>query len=368
MKVAIALALAGILITGCSDSSTESAVSNDTGNGSSSDQSDSHTSTGSNSGNQAGGDNDSGGASDSGNTGSGSAGSGGADSGESTGGDSDDSATAATCVSTDVGIAFQGINATVVSDPDASPSELIDGCVDRAHSWSGDKGSIVTLDAGAVHQMQGVYIWSTFARMEWLRIESSADGLSWATDWKEIPTKPVSGPVYYPLAEAGSKRYVRVTGFGSDLNDWTNIAEVRWSLSGYSVQGDTIKRFDSYASFGESSPVFEGLSARLFLTSVFPYEKCDVDFGTVVNATGSLGGFHKMVSVNGADQHLIDWNHYPLGRWNMTVGTFPETYLMLDAASASAYDQTTTQESSCLSSGLRDTLWYFDEAVDQARN
>jgi len=201
----------------------------------------------------------------------------------------------------------------VVSDPDAAPSELIDGCVDREHSWSGDYGSIVTLDAGAVHQMQGIYIWSTFARMEWIRIESSADGLSWNTDWTMAPTKPVSGPVYFGLDESGSTRYVRITGFGSDLNNWTNITEVRWSLSGYNVSGERvyINRQDDIFTVGTLSlenPALEVIqsvarsaSREAIGCGGFPIQVWD--------ATGEMKEFLTVVKKQGSENYLIDFDY-----------------------------------------------------------
>ena len=219
------------------------------------------------------------------------------------------------CTSTDVGISFQAINATVVSDPDAAPSELIDGCVDRAHSWSGDYGSIVTLDAGSVHQMQGVYIWSTFARMEWIKIESSADGINWITDIHSIPTKPVSESVYYGLDEAGSTRYVRLTGFGSDLNNWTNITEVRWSLSGYNVSGERVLK-DTSASLHESFSFSDHLLLPMMSqhTAAVSSIRQSCPYGpepSFTDITGLGSTFLKIMSINGSRVYLIDWDHYP---------------------------------------------------------
>lgn len=323
MKVAIALALVGILNLGCSDSSTESSGSNDTGSSSNSgqsntSQSDGNTGSGSNTSEQTNGANDSSGSADSDNNSSVNSNNGGSGSDEFT--DSDNSSTNAACISTDVGIAFQGINATVVSDPDADPSELIDGCVDRSHSWSGDYGSIVTLDAGAVHQMQGVYIWSTFARMEWVRIESSADGLSWATDWKAVPTKPLSGPVYYGLEEAGAKRYVRVTGFGSDLNDWSNIAEIRWSLAGYAVSGERVyaNRRSETAFMGAYS--LEDKILRVTTSAAFTNQYLIDTCGAVPvqnwDATGHMGQYLTVVKVQDIVNYIVDTDHMVLGYYD----------------------------------------------------
>ena len=75
-----------------------------------------------------------------------------------------------------VGIAFQSASATLVSDPDATPAKAVDGCAGSGNMWSGDRGTVLTLDAGSSHQMQGIYIWSAYGRMEWFRIETSVDG------------------------------------------------------------------------------------------------------------------------------------------------------------------------------------------------
>lgn len=240
-------------------------------------------------------------------------GSGGSGGGSSDSGSTGEAIVTTACTSTDVGIAFQTINATVVSDADAAPSELIDGCVDRANSWSGDYGSIVTLDAGSVHQIQGIYIWSTFARMEWIKIESSADGLSWNTDWTMAPTKPITGPVYYGLNESGSTRYIRLTGFGSDLNTWTNIAEVRWSLSGYNVAGERvyINRQDDIFTVGTLSlenPALAVIEAVARSASIeasgcgaFPIQVWDV--------TGEMDKFFTVVKHSGSENYLIDFDY-----------------------------------------------------------
>ena len=232
----------------------------------------------------------------------------------------------ATCSNTDVGIAFQAINATLVSDVNYSPDNLLDGCTDRAHSWSGDKGSIVTLDAGAVHQIQGVYIWSSFARMEWLKLESSVDGLNWATDWHALPTKPVDGPVYYGLAEPGSKRYIRITGYGSIQSDWTNLTEVRWSSLGYNVQGQR----GLLIPWKDPGNNYSGPGTQR-TAAIGTYETTDLRLNVVRSAasanqylintcgqypvmnwyaTGHMDKFFTVFKMNGLDNYIFDFDHY----------------------------------------------------------
>ncbi len=244
---------------------------------------------------------------------------------DATGG-TDDSGetTVATCTSSAVGIAFQAINATVISDPDRAPEKLIDGCVDRAHGWSGDNGSIVTLDAGAVHQMQGIYIWSTFARMEWIKIESSADGLNWVTDWHAVPTKPANGPVYYSLDTAGPKRYVRLSGFGSDVNSWTNLAEVRWSVTGYNVSGNRVWRspvdyggFYTYSVDNQLTLVSHAHADVMWIRTGRYCERIAQNKLVVIDATGQLDSFSTFDEIAGVSVYRTDWNH-----WDGAVSIF----------------------------------------------
>ena len=157
-----------------------------------------------------------------------------------------------------------------------------------------------------------------------------------------------------------------MTGFGSELNDWTNISEVRWSLTGYEVQGEKVSIFNDHVTFGDSSGAFNTIADTLWSVSSFPYRQCDVQSGTLIDSTGYLDSFHSMTVVNGLDMHFIDWDHYPVGVFN-GIGSWPETYSVLAAANASAFLQNQTQESSCLSSGLKDMLWRLDEAVEEAR-
>jgi|GEM_PF-2173115 len=226
--------------------------------------------------------------------------------------------TAPVCESTDVGIPFQGYNATVVSDADYAPSQLIDGCVDRAHAWSGDYGSIVTLDAGSVHQMQGVYLWSTFARMEWVRIESSADGIQWESELHAIVTKPVTGPVYYPFSAAGPVRFVRISGFGSEQNSWVNISEVRWSLSGYNVQGERVYRDNGGTSYqAVTHSKHQLFSATSDHAAMVASIRATCSYGQVpsfTDVTGSTDAFITTKSINGRKAYLINWDKYP--RWD----------------------------------------------------
>lgn len=337
MRQAILALAVTVALMGCSETSTESnpvadgnGTSQQSGNDAGTTGSGSTTDTGSgNTGTGGTGTGSTSGGQSGGNATGGSGSSGGTDTGTGSGGGSVDPVAA--CTSTGVGIAFQGINATVVGDSDYAPESLMDGCVDRDHSWSGDSGSILTLDAGAVHQMQGVYIWSTFARMEWLKIETSANSLDWATDWHALPTKPVNGSVYYGLAEPGAKRYVRITGYGSTLNSWTNLTEVRWSSVGYNVQGDrgylnpseTLSNSGGYTPSGDRRSVSLGAydlsDARLAVlqraaqANQETINACGRQRVMNWDATGHMDEFLTVVSLAGVENYVVDFDHLGAG-------------------------------------------------------
>lgn len=273
-------------------------------------------------------------------------------------------ATVDTCaVSTGVGIAFQSVDATVTSSEGFGPENLIDGCLDRSSSWSGDNGSIVTLDAGSAHQMQGVYLTSTFSRMELIRLETSSNGLDWVTDFNLIPTKPVSGPVYYPFLTAGSKRFVRITGFGSDVNSFVNIAEARWSLSGFSVQGDRVLRDTNAGSYeGVSHSRHDLLQMTSHQASVASGVRQRCDYGQEFSAadiTGSGDEFITNVVVNGRKLYFLDWGHYPY--LTGFVDTF--TYVLEPLGDYASHIESSAEYLAdpfaeyCVSSGLGDASY-----------
>jgi hypothetical protein len=220
--------------------------------------------------------------------------------------------------------------------------------------------------------MQGVYLWSSFSRMEWIKIESSADGQAWRTDWHAVLTKPVSGPVYYGLANAGATRYVRITGYGSDLNQWSNLTEVRWSLQGYNVGGAKVRRDTSSPRSYEASAMTQHdlLGAMTqHMTSVTSM-RGGCAFGqepSFSDATGFLDQFVKIREINGRKVYALDWDHYEY-RYQRGPG--------LEGPVAPFYDydayvfsqpefNPATNATRCGLSGRADRWYYFSYVVQE---
>ncbi len=225
------------------------------------------------------------------------------------------------CIGTDIGTAFQAVSSSSVDDQAFPPDHLYDGCVNSVRSWSGDKASVVTLDAGSVNQMQGFYLWSTFARIEFLKVETSINGVDWRSEYQSVPTKPLTSSVYYPFVSAGPVRYLRITGDGSQLNSWVNLAEVRWSLAGINVIGESVNLKDEI-SFGSAQPsqatlgTYDLGNPLLNMTDTAAFAVNYVSFycGAYPTETWDITGhgtqyFEKHESA-GVDVYLVDWNHY----------------------------------------------------------
>lgn len=121
------------------------------------------------------------------------------------------------------------------SDPVFHSALAADGCLDASSVWSGDSGDVLVLDTGTPQPMQGIYVWPRYNQLNWLEVSTSPDGTNWTTEWQAIPTRPEQGPQYLSFKQPRSLRWVRIKGLKGQLNDWVNISEVRWSLTGENV-------------------------------------------------------------------------------------------------------------------------------------
>ena len=220
------------LLGGCSESSSSPTTSEEQT------QQDAGDSTGgssdtSGSGSSAGGSSGSGdsGSSTGGNSGSGDSGNGDSNGGNDSGGTVDP----ATCQSTThLGQPFQTAQGSD-SDPIFHSALAADGCLDASSVWSGNSGDVLVLDTGTPQPMQGIYVWPRYNQLNWLEVSTSTDGSNWTTEWQAIPTRPEQGPQYLSFKESRSLRWVRLKGLKGETNDWVNISEVRWSLTGEEV-------------------------------------------------------------------------------------------------------------------------------------
>lgn len=261
-----------VLLGGCSDSSS----SPNTSDGQA------QQDTGDSIGNDSGTD-DSGGSSGSGNTGGDSGNNSGGDSGNSSGGDSGNGGSSgggdsggtvdpAACQSTThLGQPFSTAQGSD-SDPIFHSALAADGCLDAGSVWSGDSGDVLVLDTGTPQPMQGIYVWPRYNQLNWLEVSTSTDGSNWATEWQGIPTRPEQGPQYLSFKTPRSLRWVRLKGLKGQINDWVNISEVRWSLTGENVTTPKALRHDNNSEVTENTATRFDLSAwsihpRLGITS-----------------------------------------------------------------------------------------------------
>lgn len=265
------------------------------------------------------------------------------------------------CAQTGVGYAFESVSATSTDDPDLPPSNLIDGCTTRAKQWSGNNGAIVTLDAGSPHEMQGIYIWSSYARMEFLKIETAGTDQVFRTDFHAVPTKPVSGPVYYPFESPGAIRYVRITGYGSDVNGWTNLAEVRWSSTGWNVTGERVWRErdgDSAVSLARHDLAWP---SAIYVDSLrgYTHAGCGTErTARFIDATGLLGDFYSASDVGGTALFRYDFDHLPRAEFTDIVSEGPDELYELAAEAHAAVGGL-----DCLYSGTNDAVHQVDHIV-----
>ncbi|MGB0867145.1 MAG: discoidin domain-containing protein, partial [Granulosicoccaceae bacterium] len=210
----------------------------------------------------------------------------------------------------EIGQAFEKVSGHQ-SDPLFAPALAIDGCTDSASSWSGNQAEHLVLDAGSEQAIQGIYLWMSYQRNEWISIEQSADGENWTQHWRRVQNISETDSSYFSLNTDELVRFVRITGFGSEHNAWTNIAEARWSASGENISGARVWRHSEDLVALHSgderavSPHYQGPLSRLFISC--PYLGNPV----FVDATGQRDDFWQVQTIGETLVYSFDWDHYP---------------------------------------------------------
>mgnify|MGYP003863726241 CR=1 FL=1 len=257
------------------------------------------------------------------------------------------------------------------SDPLFTPTAATDGCIDTASSWAGNQGEQLLLDAGTVQDIQGIYLWMSYDHAEWLSIEQSVDGETWQQSWRRVQSLASAESTYFSLLPDSPTRYVRVTGYGSDDNAWTSIAEARWSLSGENVTSDRVwqhsKNLIALHSGDERSvsPVYQRPLSRMFISC--PY----IGNPVYVDATGARDSFWQFQEVGGVMVYSFDWDHYPRSAEPDFYAAPLITYAPMRHAQAmleplAAQDPLLVVASDCASTETQDSLNIVDDMLKQS--
>lgn len=257
------------------------------------------------------------------------------------------------------------------SDPLFTPAAAVDGCADTASSWSGNQAESLILDAGAVQNIQGLYLWMSFDRAEWLSVEQSIDGENWQQSWRRVQNISSAESTYFSLTPNSPSRFVRITGYGSEKNAWTNIAEARWSLSGETITTERVWRHsDNLVALHSgveraASPHYQRPLSSMFISC--PY----VGDPVYVDATSRLDSFWRVDTVGGVLVYSFDWDHYPRSEEPDFFGAPLLTYKPMRHAQAlleplAAEDPLLLVPSDCATTVVQDSLHIVDEMLSQA--
>lgn len=257
------------------------------------------------------------------------------------------------------------------SDPLFTPTAAVDGCADTASSWSGNQAERLVLDAGAVQDIQGLYLWMSYDHAEWLSIEQSSDGESWQQSWRRVQNIGSAESTYFSLIPNSPSRFVRITGYGSEQNAWTNIAEVRWSLSGETVTSERVWRHsDNLVALHSgveraASPHYQHPLSSMFISC--PY----VGDPLYVDATSRLDSFWRVDTVGEVLVYSFDWDHYPrsdepdfFGAPLITYEPMRHAQALLEALAAE--DPLLLLPNDCAATVVQDSLHIVDEMLSQA--
>lgn len=258
------------------------------------------------------------------------------------------------------------------SDPLFAPALVRDGCADTASSWSGNRGESLLLDAGAAQPMQGIHLWMSYARAEWLSIEQSADGQNWTRHWRRVQNLADADSTYFGLDTSQLVRYVRVTGYGSEQNAWTNIAEARWSASGEAPGEQRVWRHSENLVALHSGDE-RGASPHLWAPLASMFMACPyVGDPVYVDATGQLPEFWAAQRVGDVWVYRFDWAQYPTTDEPDLVGAPAITYEPMRHAQAlleplAAADPLLVMPTDCGAGTASDALHLVDDMLAQAR-
>lgn len=258
------------------------------------------------------------------------------------------------------------------SDPVFTPMASIDGCADTASSWSGNGGEQLVLDSGSQQAIQGIYLWMSYRQPEWLMIEQSIDGESWQTSWRRVHAATAAGSTYFSLDDTQATRFLRITGYGSDTNAWTNIAEARWSLTGEAIVGERAWQYSPNllalhdGAERAASPQYQQTLARMFISCPYLGDPLYID------ATGTLDNFWQVEDIDNVLVYSFDWQQYPASEEFDIFAAPAVTYEPMRHAQAlleplAAEDPLLLQASDCSSSTVLDALHLTDEMLQQAK-
>ncbi len=214
-----------------------------------------------------------------------------------------------------VGNAFVHHAASAIDDVAHPPSLSIDGFVDGGSFWAADLGSAMTYDIGSIQSVGGLYLHMNDPRNVWVRIETSADGQQWLDAFDGlVATSNVSPLTDFELPGV-TARYLRVTGFGSQTNGWTNVREARWRGVGDPVAGVPARQVSADAVPGavtrlHDDPRFDRFN-RYLAEGLALAHQChtDDDFGALVDATGDQPAFITYHRNGNQRLYAVDWNH-----------------------------------------------------------
>ncbi len=214
------------------------------------------------------------------------------------------------------GTAFTSVTVDSVDDPSYGPDLAIDGFIDTESTWSGDRDSVITFDVGSVQAVDGFYLYMNDLRNHWIKIETSQNGSTWVPEFGGITATSMSHSLSDFALSGAPVRYIRVTGFGSVVNQWTNIREAKWRSAGDPLAGERVRhvrsgsstkgftsmnadtRFDLFTEF-----VLEGLSLSYQCTSPRP-------FGGLADVTGDNDYSFRRDHVDRAHYFMVDWDNY----------------------------------------------------------
>lgn len=284
---------------------------------------------------------------------------------------SNSSALLASCdTSAQLGNAFSAASGHQ-SDPLFTPTAAVDGCADTISSWSGNQAESLVLDAGTVQDIQGIYLWMSYDRAEWLSIEQSSDGESWQQTWRRVQNIGSAQNTYFSLNPDTPSRFVRITGYGSETNAWTSIAEARWSLSGEAISSERVWRHsDNLVALHSgveraASPHYQRPLSSMFISCPYMGDPVYVD------ATSRLDSFWQVDTVGDVLVYSFDWHHYPRSEEPNFFGAPLLTYEPMRHAQAlleplAVEDPLLLMPSDCATTNVQDSLHIVDEMLIQA--
>lgn len=257
------------------------------------------------------------------------------------------------------------------SDPLFTPADAIDGCADTASSWAGNQAEQLLLDAGAIQNIQGIYLWMSYARSEWISIEQSADGEQWKQSWRRVQNLDDAESTFFSLDADSPSRYIRITGFGSEANAWSTIAEARWSLSGENIDSDRVWQHSANLVALHSgderavSPLYQRPLSSMFISCPYLGDPVYVD------ATGTRDSFWQYQKIGDVLVYSFDWDHYPRSEELDFYAAPLVTYEPMRHAQAmleplAAADKNVIVPSDCATTVVQDSLNIIDEMLQQA--